>query len=315
MPIDERENRGGRYGGRWRPNAADDPSVSLRGSEGTPAGPNDFDAASADIPIWGWLSGAEGRRDAAEAEAEAETNRNYWENLTGYMPSVDDLSADLASEDNVEGMGSEWDPNRETAEGSYGRGSMNDSMGALSTWAEGGFTDADRAMMAEASRGASMGARADREASLSALEARGMGGSGSSLAASLAADEGAASRASSMNTTMMGAAQARQIEANAARAALGGTMRDMDARERSGREAYNNRETDYSRGREDRNTDRENTSRENDAEAAQTVYTNRERATAGATNQYSTDVNSRAGANAREDDRNEGLLSALGEIL
>jgi hypothetical protein len=321
MPIDERENRGGRYRGRRTVYNEGDPynnyddeegtwgvhdtresgdPNSLRGRREEAAPLDDYTRVSADIPIWGWLDGSTARRDAALREAEAETNRNYWENLNSYAPTVDDLSADLASEAVVEGPGSEWmiDPGSD-----YG-----ESMAALDEWAAGGLTDVDEAMMDETSRRAGMDARADREAALSALEARGSGGSGASLAASLSAGEGAASRSSAANTSLLAAAQQRQYQANTDRA-------DMDARARAGREAYNMYDTDYYRGREDRNTDRENTSRENDAEAAQQVYTNRERATAGATNQYSTDAGARERAGDDEDERNRGLLAGIGEAI
>lgn len=245
------------------------------------------------------------------ARADARRNRGYWDDLATHAPSMEDLFLGYEFEEDIEGAGSEWDPSRDTDEARRGRGAMDDALSAMEVWGEGGLTDTDRAMMDETARGEAMGARADREAALSALESRGMGGSGSSLAASLAAGEGAASRASSANTSMLAAAQQRQYTATRDAAALGGTMRDADARERAGREAYNTGETAAARGRESRNTEIDNRGRERRGDMAQQQYENRERATAGITNQYSTDA---AGRRAAGDERDEDDASILGAI-
>ena len=284
---------GGRH--RWERNA-----------EGTPE-----ERAAAAIPLIG--DGVRADLDRRRAEAEAELNRDYWHRLNEFAPTADDLSVEYGLEDYIAGPGSEW--TRDTAEAEGGRGAMATALGDLYEWSRGGFTDTDRAMMDEASRRSSMDARADREAALSSLEARGAGGSGASLAADLAAGEGAASRASSAYTSLLGAAQAREYDAVRDMASLGGAMRDADARERSGREAYNMWDTDYSRGLEGRNTERDNASRESAANANQTVYENRERAVAGATNQYSTDVNSRANAGARADAASGRVAQFAGSLL
>ena len=123
-----------------------------------------------------------------------------------------------------------------------------------------------------------------------------MGGSGASLAASLAAGEGAADRGASTDASMMGAAQQRQYNATGALAEFGA------------------REDDYSRGREGRNTDRENRTRESAAEAAQRAHENRSEWTSFATG---SDPNARD-PNAEEDEADDaarGALSGLGELI
>lgn len=275
-------------------------------------GLNSFDEGIAGS-IVGDLTGASGRVSAARAAAEQANREAMWNRLHEFAPTVDDLAVDYADEAYIDGPGSEW--SRDTAEAQGGRGAMADALDAMREWSRGGFTDADEAMMNENSSREAMAARADREAALSMLEARGAGSSGSSLAASLAAGEGAAGRASAANTSMLAAAQQRQYNATRDMAAMGGTMRDMDARERAGREAYNAGETDYARGREGRNTERENRGRESRADAAQQVYSNREHAVAGIDNQYATDVNRRSREEDRAAENNRGLLGAIGELL
>jgi hypothetical protein len=306
-------NDAGEYTGPGDENALTDGMNDVRRRDAMrSSGLNSFDEGISGSVV-GWLTGADGRVAAANARAEEANRLAMWERLGEYAPTADDLSVEYGNEDAIAGLGSEW--SRDTEEAQAGRGAMADSMDALNEWARGGFTDADRAMMDETARNEAMGARADREAALSSLEARGMGGGGSALAADLMAGEGAAARASSRNTTMLGSAQARAMEANAARGALGGAMRDMDARERSGREAYNMYDTGYYRGREDRNTDRENQTRESAADAAQQEYQNRVDRTAGYDGQYSTDVNRRLREGERSDENNRGFLESIGELF
>ncbi len=271
--------------------------------------PSDTDQALSYVPFD--LFGARSRIEEATARTEAERNRGYWEHLNAAAPSVDDLFRGYDEEGYVDGMGSEWDAANDTDEARRGRGAMDDAMSALDGWAEGGLTDTDRAMMEENARGESMNARADREAALSAMEARGMGGSGGALAASLSAGEGAATRASAANTGMMAAAQQRQYNATRDAASLGGAMRDADARERSGREAYNTGETEYGRGLEGRNTATRNRAEDRRGDMTQQVYANREAAVSGVTNQYAGDA---AGRRAAGDERDE-TDDAIGGII
>lgn len=241
---------------------------------------NPADRALADIPIIGDLSGSRARIARSEAERAARRRAAIIGDLAEFMPTEDELSVEYGNEDFIGDT---------TEEGALARGNWTE-------WAEGGFTDADRAMMDEARRSTGMAARADREASLSALEARGMGGSGSSLAASLSAGEGAASRNASMDAAMMGAAQQRQIGAT-------GDLADWAAGE-----------TEYGRGREGRNTDRENRTRESAAEAAQRAHENRSELTSF---ELGGDPNAR-NPNEEEDEADEtasGILSGLGEWI
>lgn len=284
-----------------------------RNTRSTRRDPSEVDSTLADIPLLGWLSGSTARRDAANNHNESLRNREYWDQLTDYMPSADDLSVDYASEDYVPGGESRWATESEADQ--RGTRGIGDALEHMTEWARGGFTDADRSMMDETRRTEDIRSRGDREAALSAMEARGMSGSGMGLMARMGADEAGAARTSAMNATMMGAAQQRQMDAARAMGSLGSTLSESDDRRASALDAWNAREADYGRGLENRNTDRENRGRESRSTANQSAYENRERAVAGATNQYSTDASGRRADAAREDDRNAGLFDALGELL
>jgi hypothetical protein len=263
------------------------------------------------IPLIGdW---ARGEIDRRRREFEEGRNRRYWERLADVAPTREELTARYRDEGFVESGPSAWAV--ETDEGNRGRVAMDDALTEMERWAEGGLTDTDRAMMDEAAREEAMGARADREAALAAMEARGSGGSGSALAASLAAGEGAATRAASTNASMMGAAQARQMEAARAMGSMGGAMRDADARRSSALDTWNAMNADYARDRERRNTDTSNRERDNEAAAAQREYENRERAVAGVTNQYSTDSAARSAARAAADQNSDDAASGFGALI
>ncbi len=203
---------------------------------------SDFDSWAAGIPLLGDLSGANARSAAAAAEMERRRREAALGELAEFMPNADDLAVTYEHEDFV------------------GPGSDSERMArAMREWTDGGLTDVDRAMMEESRRGVARDARAGRDADISALEARGMGGSGNELAAMLASTEGAADRNASMEGGILAAAQQRQF--NAARA-LG---------------EYGAREDDYSRGLEGRNTDRTNMTGESRSRARQQAHENRER--------------------------------------
>jgi len=249
------------------------------GGGGGGGGTSDFDRVSADIPIWGDLSGARARMARAGADAEAQRRAGILGDLAEFMPSEDELSAEYRHEGEI-GPGAESLQARD----------------ALAEWSEGGFTDTDRAMMDEQRRRAGMAARADREANMSALEARGMGGSGATLASMLSAGEGAADRGASVEASMMGAAQDRQYQATNALGAWGA------------------REDDYARGREGRNTTYDHSTAESAAEAAQQAHENRSEHTSFA---LGGDPNA-PNANDEEDEADDaagGLVSGIWNSL
>lgn len=279
-------------------------------TSGNPEWMRDHDDTVEGIPLYDEMSGAAARRERRRQDREAARNRSYWEALAGNAPTVDDLSVTYADEDFVAGGPSEWASTSETD--AEGTGRVRDALAAFREFARGGLTDTDRAMMDEASRNEAMRARADREAAMSAAEARGMGGSGAALMSRMGADEAAHSRALGMHTDMLAAAQQRQFDATRAMSDVGRGLTEMDDRRASALDAWNARESDYARGLEGRNTDRENRGRESRADAHQQAYENRERAVAGVTNQYSTDVGARRAAREDEEDSNDDIMRIIG---
>ncbi len=132
---------------------------------------------------------------------------------------------------------------------------------------------------------------------MSAMNARGMGGSGAELAGLLSANEAAADRGASMDTSMMGAAQQRQYNATRALGEFGA------------------REDDYSRGLEGRNTTYDHSTGESRANARQQAHENRERHTS-----MSIGMNPYGGRdpNEEEDESDSavgGLFSAIGDLF
>jgi len=306
-----------------------DPSAAARASamrEGGPlgdraaqdarrrSGASDTDRRLAGIPLIGSIWG--GGVEAADARAEADINRDYWEGLNATAPTREELTADREDYTFDGADPSAWAT--EAGEAATGRVAMSDALNQMRGWAEGGLTDTDRAGMDEVSRRGAMDARGDREAALAAMEARGMGGSGSALASTMAGAEGAASRNSSANTGMLAAAQQRQFEATRAAADIAGGMRSASDRRTGALEDYGNRETDYRRDLGRRNTDTHHANSEDWADSAQDVYDNRERAVAGATNQYSTDASgreSRADRDRRDEESERGFIGGILESL
>lgn len=240
---------------------------------------SDFDRDLEGIALLGDLSGANARAARRDAEIERRRRAAALGELAEFMPNANDLAVTYAMEDSVGDT---------TAEGEMARSNWRE-------WAAGGLTDTDRAMMEDARRSSGRAARADREATMSAMEARGMGGSGAEMAGMLAAGEGAADRNASMDANMMGAAQQRQIAATDSLADWAGG------------------ETSYARGLEGRNTDRENMTRESRSEARQQAHENRAAHTA-----MSIGMNPYGGRdpNAEEDESDEavgGLMSGIAD--
>lgn len=174
-----------------------------------------------------------------------------------------------------------------------------DALSRLEELSRGGLTDSDRAMMDENARREGMMARGDREAELSALEARGMGSSGASLAAGLGAGEGAAMRANSANAAAMAAAQQRAYDALAAYGSLGSHVADrtagIEGERRSAIDSWNAAERDRAERLGAANTERRRDDVSRFEDARQQQWENR----------YAT-TNSESGTSERDTDRVSG---------
>ncbi len=91
-----------------------------------------------------------------------------------------------------------------------------------------GLSDIDRARLAEIRAQQASQERGARQAILQNMAQRGMGGSGSELAAYLQAQQSAADRASLEGAQVAGEAQARQLQAGLQRAQLAGNIGERD---------------------------------------------------------------------------------------
>lgn len=254
-------------GGSWRDGyGGSGGSYGAGGATGSD--PNTWNDWSSGVPIVSWLLGQDADEANVRADRERRDRLGIASGLSEWMPSADDLAVNYEDEDYVGDRGAAG-----LTEG--GRTARNH----LAEWAEGGFTDADRAMMDAERRRSGMGARADREATLSAASARGMGGSGATLASMLGAGEAAADRSAGTEASMMGAAQQRQYQAVEA-------MNANDATDRGRTDDWTRYEADYERGLEGRNTGYHHDTAESRSRARGDAYQNLEDQAAMALGQY-----------------------------
>lgn len=315
MPSREDRDRG-YSSGRTAGGAAYNDSDIAPDGDFTPQ-TSDYDETASQIPIWSFLDGSQSRIGAAQAEAESRRNQAYWEGLGEWMPSADDLAVDYEQEGYVGGPESS-----ELGGARADNRAIDAQMGALQQmqeWGRGGATDADRAMSDMFQRRQGQMARSDREAAMQQAQARGMGGSGLSFLSQQQAGEAAAGRQADFQAQQMQAIQQRALQAMQSAGALGSQARGQsfgeDSTRRSAIDDFNRWNTDYARGREGRNTDRRNQTRESRSNARQTAYGNRERAVAGATNQYSTDASRRANQGARDDASDASAAAVVGGVI
>lgn len=277
------------------------------------AGPDPYKADTwqytvADIPVVGGLSGAAGAVQRSQDEIEAARNRSYWSDLQQHAPSVDQITPDTY----LEAAGDEYG-NLLGGQSELGRSSnLLDILGGKNRWLNqlqaiidsGGYTEADRSARALGAMERGQQMRGATEAALQQLQARGMTGGGMELGSRLQAAQG-----QSMGQAMGDAAQQQ-----AAQARLMTALQQEQAR-RQALDSWNQQGLDWRRGRETRNTAWQNRGGESRANAYQQTYGNRERAAAGATGQYSTDVGARQNARDRQQQQDSSLLGAIGEIL
>ena len=282
---------------------------------GAPYQPSDFDEGSADIPIWGWLSGAQARRDAlAQREAE-DRMMNYWASLGGDMPSAGELTPDYALEGTSDEYGDMLGGPSQLESGGFQREQLR-ALRALQEISDaGGYTDADRAATAALRAQQGQWLRGQNEAALQQPQARGMGGGGQELAARLSASQGANQANVMGDAAIQQAAMQRALGAITAQGGLASTMQGQELQRRSALDAFNQRALDWRRGRDQRNTAWQNRYQDALTGARQQAYQNRERQTAGLTGQYSAGSGERQFGQQRQDAANQAGANALGTLV
>jgi hypothetical protein len=278
---------------------------------------SDYDRVSSQIPIWNWLDGSSARAAEAQARAEEQRNRDIWGGLADWAPSADDLAVEYEQEGDVAGPG-----RSELGDARADQTSLRAQHAALrqmQDWSRGDLTAADLAQRDAMQRGQAQMARGQREALMQQAQARGMGGSGMALLSAQQADESATARSADYDAQLQAMAQQRALQALQGAGSLSSQMRGQsfgeDSTRRSAIDDFNRWQTDYQRGREQRNTGWRNQTRDSRSGARQQAYENRERAAAGMTNQYGTDVARRQGEAARRDQQGASLATTAAGII
>jgi hypothetical protein len=274
-----------------RPGTGSGDSGGGAGGGGGPGEEEQWERDTRGIPIIG------GPADARAAEREARRQEGFWDDLENYWYAPEDLAVDYQEEGNIEAG---WDPATEAEERALA--------GFEDIYSHGGLTGADRARLQQGEQEMGRAMRSQREADMSQLRARGLGGSGASIGAMMSAQQSGADMLANRELNMQQVAEQRAMEALSRAGSLGGQIRQAT-------DDYNRWNTDYSRDREQRNNVWRNRSRESTSEARRYAEERRERQTAGKTGQYSTDVSRRSGEAARNDENAKGVISAVGELI
>jgi hypothetical protein len=265
------------------------------------------------VPGLGWLTGASDAVARSEQESAAERDRQVWRDLAASAPSVDQLTPETY----LESTGDEYGNLLGGPSAMAGLRPSRDQMASLSAlrslYERGGYTQADENMSRalQDSRAQQMGAA--NRAALQQMQARGMGGSGAELAAQMGAAD------SMVGANSMNDAQLQMAAMQRAQQALQGwqsgtnTLQEQEMARRQALDSFNQQNMDWRRGRESRNTAYMTRGGEGRARAHQQAYENRAGAAGGLT-RYSPYGNRDAELD-RAKDRDEGILSAVGEIL
>lgn len=203
-----------------------------------------------------------------------------WNWLSGAGARADRLGAANESDANR----AYWDALRApTADQLMGpaedRDAQTQALRQMQQWAPGTLTGADRRML-ESTRGRDSQASGAAQRSISQqAQARGVGGSGLDYGAQLAASQQGQQQASDAESQAMQSAQQRGMQATQQMGQQAGALREQDVN------------------------------------ATQQAYEDAAQRAAGATGQYSTDVGSRNARAQRDQQRDQGIISALGALI
>jgi hypothetical protein len=279
-----------------------------------PADLEEYNEILADIPVVNLLGGADAK-NRHDAEVAAQRNREYWVDLSRGAPSVDQLTPDLYLEGTEDEYGDMLGGPSELTDLRASEDQMRALRNMQQLYDQGGYTEADRAASQENAIRQGQMLRGSQQAALQQMQARGMAGGGSELGARLAGSQQYAMGNAMGDAQVQQVAMARALQALQGSASMSNTMQEQEYARRSALDAFNQQNMDWRRGRENRNTDWMNQGGQNRANAYQTAYTNRERAVAGATNQYSTDAATRNSLNDSEKETGENIVTAIGSLF
>lgn len=261
----------------------------------------DYDSVMSNIPLVG--DGSQARDAQAQEALQQAQNRALWGGLSDTWYSADDLAVDYET----------GAPERSEAAGAAAdQMSIDAQRNALTAmqdvYQSGGMTAADRARQQLARQQTGMAMRANRDADLAALEARGMATSGANLQSRLAAQQMGSMALSSEDAQMQIAAQQRALQAMQNSGAMAGQMRGQ-----SFDESYKTRNAadQFNQWRHGLATK----SRESRADARQYAEGRRERQVAGMTGQYQGDANLRSRLRDEENEADARTAGAIGSLI
>lgn len=185
-----------------------------------------FDSVMSDVPILGSLFGSTGREARRAADREARRADEIWEGVSTTVPTSDDLMWEAAQQGRTEFDRMNLDRTGLDAQGQALRQLQDRARGVDPTFDAAVALNRNQAQTEE---------RAQREAAQRNMEARGMGGSGASLAGALAAQQGGATRNYIGGMQASADASMRALQAIQGAAALGGQMRGQGFQEQAAR--------------------------------------------------------------------------------
>lgn len=286
-------------------------------SDGRPDWLREMDAATGDIPFVGGILGSAARNAATAEERRRVESMGLWGGLLGGAPSPDDLAVDYGEEGFIGGPDSSELAGAQADAGSIE--AQRQALQQLQGLSEGRLTDADRRRMQLAQMEIGRGMRSQREADAAALQSRGLGGSGAEIASMIGAGQAGADALFARDTEAQVEAQRRGLQALQGAASLSSGMRgqsfEEDATRRGAADDFLRWQTDYQRGREQRNTERRGRTAESRSSARQQAYENRERAVAGMTGQYSSDAQARSRERAEQRQGEQQTLATAGSLF
>lgn len=233
------------------------------------------------------------------AQAEADANRSIWEDLGLNRPTPNDLAVQYEQDQGV-GLRDE-DPAMIEAQ-------QRALSGFEDIYESGGLTAADRGRLQQGEREMGRAMRGQRDADMAALQARGMGGSGASMASMFSAQQGGANMLADREADIQSRAEQRAMEAMGAAGSMAGQMRGQT-------QDYNRWNTDYERDRSRWNTEQRNRSAESMSDARQQDFQNRTTVAAGSTDQYSGDASRQDARTQRDREDVKDGVASLAELF
>jgi hypothetical protein len=282
------------------------------GGGGGPTPPAQWQTDTANLPVLGWLGGGSDAQARYEAEMAAERDRQVWRDLGASAPSVDALTPETFLEGSVDEYGNLiGDPSQ--LEGFGPSSDQRASLEALRRLSEGGLTEADRNMSRALRDQQAMQMGANSRAAQQQMQARGMGGSGAELAMRMGTADSMAGANSMADAQLQQSAQMRAMQALQSWQGGANTVQSQELARRNALDAFNQANTGWRRGREERNTAWSNRGAENRTRAQQQAFENRTTTASGLT-RWSPNGN-REGELNREAEKSQGILAAAGEIL